>query len=77
MKLVKALQSDLFAPKAPETPIAQPTPAPKSKPVSWAKKANGHRTEAGGRCDGSIRIPGLDYSLCDRCGEWIATGKFF
>lgn len=75
MKLAEASQQDLFTPEAP-TPIAQPVPAPKSKPISREKKTNGHRTEAGGRCDGSIRIPGLDHSLCDRCGEWIATGRF-
>lgn len=65
------LQPDLFAPKGPGV-----RPAPPSKSQSQRTKPRHHRTEAGDRCDGAVQIPGLGHSLCDRCGEWIATKHF-
>ena len=35
-----------------------------------------HRTAAGQVCSGNIQIPGLDYSRCDTCHEWIPTSKW-
>ncbi|HEY9886805.1 MAG TPA: hypothetical protein V6D02_00290 [Candidatus Obscuribacterales bacterium] len=49
---------------------------PVSTSQSQRTKPRHHRTEAGDRCDGAVQIPGLGHSLCDRCGEWIATKHF-
>lgn len=77
MKSANATQPDLFA---PETPVVQPVAALKPqadvRPRKAKEKKKGHRTSSGARCEGSIKIPGLGHSLCDRCGEWIATSQF-
>jgi|GEM_PF-3156466 len=69
----RVLQPDLFA---PEVPVVQPVTPPKPQAATRPRKAKSHRTETGDRCEGSIQIPGLSHSLCDRCGEWIANSKF-
>jgi hypothetical protein len=81
MKAARVLQPDLFAPEVPKAqPVAtskpQAVPQPRKATVPQPRKAKSHRTEAGDCCEGSIQIPGLSHSLCDRCGEWIATSKF-
>ena len=78
MKQPDNVQPDLFAPEVPETPVVKFTAAPKPevRPRKAKEKKKSHRTEAGDCCEGSIQIPGLSHSLCDRCGEWIATSKF-
>jgi len=80
MKPVQAAQPDLFAPGAPVTPAVKFTAPPKPqadvRPRKAKQKKKSHRTEAGDCCEGSMQIPGLSHSRCDRCGEWIATSKF-
>jgi hypothetical protein len=73
MKPARVLQPDLFA---PQVPTAQPVATPKPRAAPQTPKEKSHRTKAGDRCEGSIQIPGLSHSLCDRCGTWIATSKF-
>ncbi|MEO1297632.1 MAG: hypothetical protein AAFW75_17985 [Cyanobacteria bacterium J06636_16] len=78
MKLAnaKVLQPNLLS-LSPDLSAQQSKPVPKPQPASQVKKKKSHhRTEAGDRCDGAMRIPGLSHSLCDRCGEWIETGRF-
>lgn len=78
MKQSDSVQPDLFAPEVPKPLAVKFTDVPKSevRPRKAKETKKSHRTEAGDRCEGSIRIPGLGHSLCDRCGEWIATSKF-
>lgn len=78
MKSADNVQPDLFAPEVPETPAVKftATPKPEVRPRKAKRKKKSHRTETGDRCEGSIKTPGLSHSLCDCCGEWIATSKF-
>lgn len=69
------LQQDLLS-LSPDLSTQRSKPVPKPQPVAQVQKNKGHRTEAGDHCSGAIRIVGLSHSLCDRCGEWIETGRF-